>query len=82
MYNRTGSVANYPALGNNVIWIRFAEPSTLEKVHDVCFAGALLVKTVLVLFQTDRSPNDNLVAPGGKPVVRVVEHNLDCRPCE
>jgi hypothetical protein len=80
--SRTARLANYPALRNDVVWIRFTEPSALEEVHNVCFAGGLLVETVFVLFQTDRSSYDNILATGRKPVVRVVEHNLHCGPCE
>lgn len=82
MRNRTRKWANYPALRNDVVWIRLAEPSALEKVHNVCFAGAFLVETVLVLFQADRSSDDDFLASGWESVVRVVKDNLHCVPCK
>lgn len=80
--NSTGKMANYPALRNDIVWIRFTEPSTLEEVHNICFAGAFLVETVFILFQTDCSSDDNFLTPGREPVVRVVKHNLYYGRCE
>ena len=64
---------------NNIVGIALAETCTLKKVHDISLTSTLLVKTVFILLETDCAPEDDLVAAGGKPIVRVVEHNLDWR---
>ena len=66
----------HAALGNNVIWIGFAETRGLEQVHDVGLARTLLVQAVFVLLQADRPSQDDLVFAGRKSVVRIVKHDL------
>jgi len=65
-------------LRNDIVRVSLAEPSTLKKVHDIRFAGALFIKAVFVFLQSDGAAQNNLIAASWKAVVRVVEYYFDC----
>lgn len=39
----------------------------------------LAIEGVLVLFETDSAPNNNLLTAGGKSSILIVKHNLNIR---
>ncbi len=59
----------HSSLRNYVVRVALAEAGTLEKVHNVRFACALLVETVFILLETDGTPEDDFVPAGRKAVV-------------
>lgn len=67
----------YTALRNNVVRIAFAEAGTLQEVHHVGFAGALLVQAIFILLETDGSAKNNLLPACWETVVTVVENYFD-----
>lgn len=67
----------HSSLRNNVVWVTLAETCTLKKVHNISLTGTLLVETVFILLETNRSPEDDFVSTGRETIVRVVEDNLN-----
>lgn len=67
---------------DDVVRVAFAETGTFEKVHNICFACALLVQAVLVLLQANSAPENDFLSASRESVVTVVEDDLDysCGP--
>jgi hypothetical protein len=61
--------ATYATLRYDVVWVGSAETGTLEEVHDIGLANALLVETVLVLLEADSATENDLIFSGRKTIV-------------
>lgn len=76
MLVRQGKEA-YTALRNNVVRIALAEAGTLQEVHYVGFASALLVQAIFILLETDGSAKNNFLPACRETVVTVVENDFN-----
>jgi len=67
----------HPTLWHDMIKIRFAKSCTLQQIHDIRLARALLVQAIFILFLPDRAAQDDFLVPGRKSAVRIVERDFN-----
>ena len=76
-YGSKVSEVAYTTLRHDVVRVALAESSTLQEVHNVGFAGTLLVQAVFVLLEADGSTKDNLVSTSREPIIAIVEYDFN-----
>ena len=68
-YGSKVSEVAYTTLRHDVVRVALAESSTLQEVHNVGFAGTLLVQAVFVLLEADGATENYFVSAGRETVV-------------